>query len=83
MFHVIESLLNKNELAAVRADAAKLNFAAGDLTAGAAARNVKYNLQAPDFAKTEAYKLVMRKLIGHREFQAAALPSRISGLMIS
>lgn len=83
MFHIIENLLNKSDLAAVRAEAAELKFAAGDLTAGAAARNVKHNLQASDFAKTEAYKLVMRKITGHREFQATALPSRISGLMIS
>jgi PKHD-type hydroxylase len=83
MFHVIENLLNKNELAAVLAEAEKLEFSAGELTAGNAAKKVKNNLQAPDFVKTDAYKLVMRKLARHNEFQAVALPARISGLMIS
>lgn len=83
MFHVIDNLLKKDELAVVRAEAEMLKFVNGERTAGTAAIKVKHNLQAPEFAKTETYKLVARKLAQSGEFQAAALPARMSGLLIS
>jgi PKHD-type hydroxylase len=83
MFHIIDAILNKNELAAVLAAAEQLEFEDGGKTAGAVAKMVKQNQQANSFSKTEAHGLVLQKLRRHPDFEMAAMPERISELLLS
>ncbi len=83
MFHIVHNILNQNDLAALRAAASATDFAGGAVTAGVQARKVKHNLQATGFVGTAAHNLVLQKLARSREFQAAALPARLSNFILS
>jgi PKHD-type hydroxylase len=83
MFHVIENFLNDTELNTILAEVEQLEFSDGKRTAAAIAKTAKQNLQADEFAKSGAHRLVTQKLARHREFQNAAMPARITTLLLS
>jgi PKHD-type hydroxylase len=72
MLLAIENILDREDLARVCADVAKLTFTDGRATAGSVAKSVKYNEQAsgPDAEAVIAF--VRRLLDAHPIFQAAA-----------
>ncbi len=83
MLHVIDSVLNPEELKAVHDEAAKLKFADGALTAQGTAKTVKNNQQALDFQKSSAHMLIQRSIRRNDQFNLIAAPLRISDLMLS
>ena len=85
MIHCIDSVLDRDSLAAVLAELGGLAFADGRATAGWAARRVKNNLQAAGSGDSHARicQLVMQKLATNEVLVAAALPRQFSPLLIS
>jgi len=78
MLIIIEDVISPGEVAAARAFMAQGEFIDGTFSAGKMARGVKQNLELDQhsdiFKRLNA--VVFEKLIGHPDFQAAALPNK-------
>lgn len=79
MLIVIENLLTKNEVAAMRARLDRSGWLDGADTAGTRSVAVKQNLQLPrgDAAAQELGAKILRKLGNHPEFVSASLAQKI------
>ncbi|MBU2287139.1 MAG: Fe2+-dependent dioxygenase [Gammaproteobacteria bacterium] len=79
MLHVIEKLLDVEELRQIRRQLDAAPWRDGGETAGAMARGVKQNLQLDDSTEpaVSLAAQIMRRLGGHPLFISAALPRRI------
>ncbi len=77
----IPSVLDRQELDAVRAQLANAPFVDGRLSAGQAARRVKNNLELDRRAERKLEQLnnlVMGKLVQHPVYRSGALPLRVA-----
>jgi PKHD-type hydroxylase len=84
MFLVIEQVLDRAEVTALRAAAESLDFADGGATAGRFARAVKANDQAVASPGLEAIQAkVAARLDAHPVFRSAARPRGMSRLILS
>jgi PKHD-type hydroxylase len=78
MLIIIEGVISPGEVAAARAFMAQGEFIDGTFSAGKMAKGVKRNLeldQSSDIFK-RLNAVVFEKLMGHPDFQAAALPNK-------
>jgi len=78
MLIIIEGVISPGEVAAARAFMAQGEFMDGTFSAGKMAKGVKHNLeldQSSDIFK-RLNAVVFEKLMGHPDFQAAALPNK-------
>ena len=82
MFYIVD-LLSKVDLDAVRDASEQLSFSGGSDTAGDAAKTVKNNLQASDFDKSDAAKLIKQRLSKNEKFKMGTIPLRLSALLLS
>jgi PKHD-type hydroxylase len=82
---ILQQVLAGEDLDRVRRDLAALGWASGKRTAGAAAREVKENLQADgtDPRVQALERFVVEALRRHPLFEIAARPSRLTRLMFS
>jgi PKHD-type hydroxylase len=84
MILVLDRVLERSELSAMRLSAERLEFGDGKSTAGRYARSVKANAQAVSSPDLEAIETkVMRKLAANPVFQSAARPRAMSKLIVS
>ncbi len=83
MFHIIDEVLNAQELADIHTELQHIQFDDGKKTAGMVAKTVKNNVQAQGFDKTAAIKLIRKNLQNNEKFRQCALPMRMSSLMLS
>jgi PKHD-type hydroxylase len=84
MFHVIDGLFDAPTLAALREAARDLPYEDGRRTAGALARAVKDNAQAPDSpARAAVLARVEAALAASPAFQSLARPRLYAGLRVS
>ena len=78
MLIIIEDVISPGEVAAARAFMAQGEFIDGSFSAGKMAKGVKQNLELDQhsdiFKRLNA--VVFEKLMGHPDFQAAALPNK-------
>lgn len=76
----IPSVLDKDILKNIRNMLDKVNFVDGKLSAGIAAKKIKYNLESALSKKQSDYldQLVMRSLAENTLFQSGALPHQVS-----
>ncbi len=83
MFHVINNVLNAEELEAIHSELLAFQFDDGKITAGWIARSVKKNSQATHFDQTSFATTIRSNLMKHEEFRLSAAPLRSSALMLS
>lgn len=81
MFYKID-LLSGDDLESILIAANSIDFADGAATASNIAKSAKHNLQATDFDKSDAAKLVRLRLIQSEKFKLAAIPLRLSELLL-
>lgn len=82
MFYVID-LLNADDLSQINDYAASASFGDGGVTAGSSAVRSKRNEQVKGFDKSEPAELVRQRLDGNAKFSMAAIPTRLSPLLLS
>jgi PKHD-type hydroxylase len=82
---ILQSVLNQEDLARVLGELDALAWSPGKATAGAAARALKANLQAPGAdPRTQALeRFVQEALARHPLFEMAARPARFSRILFS
>ncbi len=82
---ILEGILGRDDLDRVRAELEAIAWTPGKRTAGAAARGVKENLQAPgeDLRTLALERFVQEALERHPPFEIAARPARFSRLLFS
>lgn len=84
MILVLDRLLERSELSAIRSSAERLQYNDGKSTAGRFARSVKANSQAVASSDLEAIEAkITRRLAANPVFQSAARPRAMSKLIIS
>lgn len=83
MFHIIDNVLNAQELADIHAELQHIQFDDGKKTAGMVAKAVKNNVQAQDFDKINAIKLIRKNLQSNERFRQCTVPVRMSSLLLS
>lgn len=84
MILVLANVLDRHEVAALRAAADKLEFVDGKATAGRYARDVKQNLQArPTRALDGLFEKLRTALMAHEVFLAGARPRKFARLVLS
>lgn len=83
MFYTLDHVLAKAHLERIHQILPSIEFQDGRATAGWAARAIKNNLQADVAKHQDIQQLVKQRLTQHALFRQAALPSRLSGLVLS
>jgi len=85
MMILLEGVLAPEDLALVRSTLAEISFVDGKATAGATARQVKANLQAPgtDERIRGLERFALDALMRHPTFDLAARPARFSRVLFS
>lgn len=85
MMTFLQGVLTAEDLALARETLAQISFGDGRATAGATARQVKANLQAPgtDPRVQGLERFVLEALMRHPVFEAAARPTRFTRVLFS
>ena len=79
----INDVLDTHALKDVRERINALTFVDGSASAGALARRVKHNLELPSAEAASLSRDLLGPLLAHPQFQAAALPARVSAATVA
>lgn len=83
MFYTLDNVLDADDLKRIHEMLPSIEFKDGKATAGWAAKAVKNNLQAQVASHQDLQQLVKQRLMQHPIFGQAAMPARLSNLILS
>jgi PKHD-type hydroxylase len=83
MFYTLDNILNADDLKGIHEMLPTIEFKDGKATAGWAAKAVKNNLQAQVANHQDLQQMVKLRLMQHPIFGLAAMPARLSNLVLS
>lgn len=83
MFYTLDNILNRDDLKRIHEMLPSIEFEDGKATAGWAAKAVKNNLQAHVASHQDLQQLIKQRLMQHPMFGLAAMPARLSSLILS